>query len=297
MAIMPGAKYRPIPIASTRAMRRKGRGIVLHVAVSEAPSLFGFFSTASVDSHFYVAKDGTIEQYVDTDRVAYANAAGNSTLISVETQGGMTNADGEPWTPQQVASLVRLVRWASETDGFPLQTMPDSRATSKGVGWHKLGVAPWIVSGGEKWSSSYGKICPGAAKIAQVPGIVAAARADSAPAPAGPPPARTASLLPAGATLNPGESLTAAAWRAVMQGDGNFVVYEGGTARWSSQTDGNPGARLVMQADGNAVVYSAANRPLWDSGTDGDHGDRLVIQTDGNLVIYRPDGRAVWSRR
>lgn len=174
MAVMPGAIYRPVP-AKGRGRRIKGRGICLHVAASEGASLFGYFSTASSDSHFYVRRDGTIEQYVDTDFVAYANVAGNATLISVETQGGLTNADGEPWTPAQVAALGRLVRWAAAIDGFPIKPMPDSRPTSRGVGYHRLGVKPWVVAGGELWSSAVGKVCPGAAKIAQVPNVIAAA--------------------------------------------------------------------------------------------------------------------------
>src|SRR5690349_14880709 len=131
MARMPGAVWRPIPVSPTRAKRRKGRGICLHVAVSEASSLFGYFSQATSDSHFYVSKSGVIEQYVDTDLVAYANAAGNASLISVETQGGVNDTEGEKWTPAQVASLTRLVKWASQIDGFPLQVMPNSRPESR----------------------------------------------------------------------------------------------------------------------------------------------------------------------
>lgn len=181
MTVMPGAVWRPIPVSRSRPLRRKGRGVILHVAASEATSLFGFFSTASVDSHFYVAKDGAIEQYVDTDLQAYASMDGNATTISVETQGGVANPDGEPWTPQQVASLARICRWANEDEGVPLQVMPDSRPASRGIGWHRLGVRPWVVPGGEIWSAANGKRCPGDAKIAQVPAVVAAARGNPTP--------------------------------------------------------------------------------------------------------------------
>jgi hypothetical protein len=172
MARMPGAVWRPIPVAASRAKRSKGRGVIFHVAVSESKSLFGYFSTASSDSHFYVAKDGTIEQYVDTDLVAYANGAANATMISVETQGGMANADVEPWTEPQLVSCARVAAWANEIDGCPLQVMPNSLASSKGIGWHKLGVRPYVVAGGEVWSATYGKICPGKGKIAQIQDVV-----------------------------------------------------------------------------------------------------------------------------
>jgi N-acetylmuramoyl-L-alanine amidase len=169
---MPGAVWRPIPVSSSRPRRSKGRGVCLHVAVSEAPSLFDYFSSASADSHFYVAKNGTIEQYVDTDLVAYAQLDGNASLISVETQGGAVNPDGEPWTAAQVESLARIAAWAHGSEGVPLTPMPNSLPASRGIGYHRLGINPWRVAGGELWSSATGKLCPGAAKVAQVPQII-----------------------------------------------------------------------------------------------------------------------------
>lgn len=52
---------------------------------------------------------------------------------------------------------------------------------------------------------------------------------------------------------------------AVMQGDGNFVLYKAstGAAVWETNTDGHAGAFLNAQSDGNLVVYSASNSPLW----------------------------------
>jgi hypothetical protein len=81
----------------------------------------------------------------------------------------------------------------------------------------------------------------------------------------------------------------------VMQGDGNLVLYQDDKPLWSSQTQGNPGARAVMQGDGNLVVYSTTNAPLWNSETFGNPGSELVVQDDGNVVIYDPDGDPLWS--
>jgi cell wall-associated NlpC family hydrolase len=118
-------------------------------------------------------------------------------------------------------------------------------------------------------------------------------------APAAPVPASAVigTTLKAGQTLTAGQSLNSADGRfqAVMQGDGNFVVYAtGGGAIWSTGTQGNPGARLAMQTDGNLVVYSAAGKPLWFTSTQPSSNDTLVMQNDGNLVIYS-GGRALWS--
>jgi hypothetical protein len=59
------------------------------------------------------------------------------------------------------------------------------------------------------------------------------------------------------------------ATQAVLQSDGNLVVYAGGKALWNSQSHGNPGARLWIQDDGNVVIYNKANRPVYVSHTTG----------------------------
>ena len=61
-----------------------------------------------------------------------------------------------------------------------------------------------------------------------------------------------------------------AVYKAIMQDDGNFVVYQGATVIWAS---GLPPAgvsgpyRAVMQADGNFVVSEVTGTVvLWASG-------------------------------
>jgi len=129
-----------------------------------------------------------------------------------------------------------------------------------------------------------------------------------------------------------------AGWLA-MQTDGNLVQYapQGRNpttqvAWWNTRTHGNPGARAVIQNDGNFVVYSASGRGLWSTQTDGilepsrewtlrpnqtispsprvadpftesvgftlrspNHRYVLVLQHDGNLVLYKTPGIAVWQ--
>jgi hypothetical protein len=50
----------------------------------------------------------------------------------------------------------------------------------------------------------------------------------------------------------------------------------------------------IMQLDGNFVVYDAGGTPVWDSGTVGNDGAYLAVQDDGDMVIYRTDGAAAW---
>lgn len=80
---------------------------------------------------------------------------------------------------------------------------------------------------------------------------------------------------------------------ALMQSDGNFVLYQPGyLTYWSSGTAGNSGAYLGVQSDGNIVIY-AGGRARWT--TDTSNAQRLIIQTDGNLVARNSSGSAVWA--
>ena len=97
-------------------------------------------------------------------------------------------------------------------------------------------------------------------------------------------------------TLFPGEALypdqgltsTNSEYRLVYQGDGNLVLYSYGTPLWASNTGGTAAGQAVMQHDGNFVVYDAYWNALRASNTDGYDGARLVFQNDGNVVIYTP---------
>jgi peptidoglycan hydrolase-like protein with peptidoglycan-binding domain len=164
------------------------RGCVGHIAVSEAASLFGYFSGAEVCSTVYIRRGSPdqiadpngmadFEQYVPLDKVAPANFEGNTTMWSFESQGGVTNADGEAWDDAQVRRIVWLLVWLHQNRGMPLDLMADSRGSSRGYGPHRLGISPWRVSGGEKWSTSNGKRCPGNVRVQQGAGIVESARA------------------------------------------------------------------------------------------------------------------------
>ena len=131
---------------------------------------------------------------------------------------------------------------------------------------------------------------------AQPPGQTPAAEPPAPPAPS-PTPLTFGNTLTSGRTLPAGYALTSPSgrFRAAMQGNGNFVVYDGDSAKWSTVTAGTGANRLVMQGDGNLVLY-AGNTPKWTSNTAGTGSTRLVLQDDGNLVLYEND-RATWSWR
>lgn len=80
----------------------------------------------------------------------------------------------------------------------------------------------------------------------------------------------------------------------VLQDDGNLVSYApGGRPLWASRTHGRAVQFAVMQGDGNFVIYNG-NSPVWSSNTYRRGGSRLIMQDDSNVVIYTPDGRPVW---
>lgn len=182
----------------------------LHVAVSESESLYGFFSGAVVVSHFYVRKSGVVEQYVDTKYRAAADLQGNDATISIETQGGLFNPQSEPWTEAQLVSLAAIYKWARETHGIENKIAADSLPgeSSRGLSWHRLGVDPWRKSGGLKYSNARGKICPGDAKIAQIPSIFAASQGEGVT----PPPHPTTPPAPAPARPVPQNPLVDGYW-------------------------------------------------------------------------------------
>jgi hypothetical protein len=76
-------------------------------------------------------------------------------------------------------------------------------------------------------------------------------------------------------------------------------------AVWSTGTSGRSAGAAVMQNDGNFVVYDADNQPVWNSGTSQYAADYLWLraQRDGNVVLYKghADGEgadkwvSVWS--
>ncbi len=119
----------------------------------------------------------------NTDFVAEANLNGNWHLISIETADvGLgfpawnTNSANVPaWTVAQVESIAKLVAWCCLTYDIPCAVIPDSRPGRRGVGWHRQGIDPYRVSGGETWSNARGKVCPGDRRVAQIPQVVARA--------------------------------------------------------------------------------------------------------------------------
>jgi hypothetical protein len=93
---------------------------------------------------------------------------------------------------------------------------------------------------------------------------------------------------------------------AIMQGDGNFVMYDGTKAVWASNTSGNPGDFLEL-TNGGKLIITNGNTPVWARGpstfmlhpgqqvNSANGQNHLVLQGDGNLVEYNASGKALWA--
>jgi hypothetical protein len=132
------------------------RVAILHVDAANASSLHDYFDGPSggIESHFFVKRDGGLEQYRDTDWQADANYLANDFAISIETQG---YGAGE-WTPEQLDMIKRLLTWVSDQHAIPLRKVP--AWDGAGVGYHTQFGAPG------PWTP-VSKSCPGPDRIRQ----------------------------------------------------------------------------------------------------------------------------------
>jgi hypothetical protein len=276
VARCPFALWRPLPENSTEP-RIKPTQFILHSAVDApgATDLRRYFARAdvTVESHFWVRLDGTLEQFLDTERQADANRTANVRAVSVETEDD-GKPDTTPWTPAQVATLVRLGVWLHKTHGIPPRVCPHHDAP--GVGYHTLFGAPG------PWTPSRGKTCPGRVRIGQVPGIVAAiAAACGAPAPAA-----TARPAPAGPRVlgrgDRGDDVRAfqvllnVKGLARLQADGDFGPATEAAVKAAQRAVGVDPDGLVGPATRRAVdAYRKPAEPLLKKGARGAAVSRL----------------------
>lgn len=252
------------------------------------PNVTGTLNGYSVGSGIYEIRTSTFPYFEMEGRVS--NSFGSSTCrLSVATSYCSQSVVGQPSTTSVTTQLtvqgtyddiyiqgVRQINpwWlfptVSFTELFERATVERTRETSGLV----------RSTPGDSWS------CPVSYTV-----------------PAEPPPAPPIrSYLYPGQELYSGDVLTAPGTnicncRAVMQGDGNFVVYRGSTALWSTQTWRYPGSRLAFQTDGNLVVYQNSTA-RWSSNTVRKGGWILAMQADCNLVMYSYGYQApVWSTK
>lgn len=139
MARFACATWRPISVNMGGTLS-PNLGLVLHHQAGNG-SLYNFFSKSSsgVSAHFWVSKKGTIEQYVDTARVAWHGRSLNSRYVGVETEGCPTSPYAEPMTDAMFEALVRLYSEGARVHGW--SNALASKDGERGFGFHRMAVA------------------------------------------------------------------------------------------------------------------------------------------------------------
>ena len=154
-------------------------------------------SGAFLSAHFVVDYDGTAYQILDTDYVAYAQAAGNwapTSYIAIEYAG----VPDTPMTRSQILTGAAITAWAASEHWFPV-----------------VGVVPHGQPGVTSHSNPDGSpdplwgnhSCPGSIRLGQIPQIVYIAYLSNHPTPTPPVPSvpkesnNMAAAVPTGGVL------------------------------------------------------------------------------------------------
>lgn len=226
MARFDCAVWRPIS-CNTSGTLAPNLGLILHHAVADG-SLYNFFNSpsAQVSAHFWVAQDGTVEQYVDTDVVAWHGMQLNGRYVGVETEGCGAPPHAEPMTNEMVAGLAAIYAEGHARHGWPFITIEsDGQA---GFGYHRMAVAT---------------ACPCDARLARRADILELAAGGTLPAPTPPaePPAQGATGVPAW----PGRYLK---YPPVMQGTDvtTWQAQMSNVRGWSLTVDGQYGPQSAQ---------------------------------------------------
>lgn len=194
-----GASWDPLG-AQTEPKMKSHDILCFHTMVGSLAgtrSMFKANGYGGTESHFGVgeSKAQGMLQWQDLMYQADANLYGGHRVTSIETAdyGGVfgkwntNDASKVPaWTADQLDMLVDLAVWYCRKSthrncpstwkchqvGVPCVIIPDTRQGRRGIGYHRQGCRPNVVSGGELWSTAYGKVCPAARREAQLKTII-----------------------------------------------------------------------------------------------------------------------------
>lgn len=169
----PGAVWKPLPENATQPSITP-RAFILHTQAGSKPAtnaqVWSYMANATVTNEptFLLQMDGLLWQSMGLFTRADSNYKANGWTLSVETQDmGAATLDQTPWTEAQLQVLAEICAYLNLHPGIriPLQPVPS---------WDGAGVAPHNAFG--VWSAS-AHSCPGRARTAQVPEVIARAKA------------------------------------------------------------------------------------------------------------------------
>jgi len=189
MARYPGATWKPLAADWAAQPRMRAFDIIcIHTMVGGLEGTDTQFRVTNgpgfvgTESHFGTSWDGRVIQWQDTAYQAEANYNGNGHIISIENADWgapfpqWSGSDVPAFTAQQIEAIAQIVAWACRTHSIPCVLIPDSKPGRRGIAPHRWGVPGYMVAGGEQWSTSQGKACPGDRRIGQLPQIISRAQ-------------------------------------------------------------------------------------------------------------------------
>lgn len=169
MARYEGALWRPVGYKTDLAPAMVATCSITHSDAGFVESLQGWWcnpGSGPLVSHFHVSWDGTVEQYVDTDRQAVANVEANWFAIATEVSNSpayrdrQVSFDADVYSQAQIDALIGLYRWQAATHpGIPKEVCGDGR---HGFGWHDQ-YPQWTTPS---------HVCPGKARVFQLQTII-----------------------------------------------------------------------------------------------------------------------------
>lgn len=176
----PGADFHPLG-PQTESRMSSHDIVCLHSMVGGLAGTEAFFKAegfSGTESHFGIGARGEVIQWQDLEFTADANLDGNHRVVSIETADSGTpfpQWDGTnvpEWTAAQIGAIVQLVSWLCREFDIPAKIVADTLPGRRGVGYHRQGIEgsfkDGLVPGGERWSESTGKVCPGDRRIEQL---------------------------------------------------------------------------------------------------------------------------------
>jgi N-acetylmuramoyl-L-alanine amidase len=264
------ATWRPIS-SNTSGRLGPNLGLILHHAVANG-SLFNLFNSpsAQVSAHFWVAQSGAIEQYVDTDVIAWHARDLNGSYCGVETEGCSSSPYADPMSAAMLAALGRLFAEGMRRHGWPAVLC--QAKGQPGLGYHRL---PGSDNGP---GGSFPTACPCDVRLSRRQDVLNAAQGTA------PPPKPT---TPKGPTMWLLQDPESGGWWQ-LAADGGIFAYDGapflgGSNNAQQNANGWPVAGLANFEDPSGAGYCIT----LDAGTTpgGDRFRRLRYPRDGSARV------------
>lgn len=135
--IFAGARWRgPVPNKTPGAMGDL-LGLVLHVEQGTEAGTDSWFHNPGSEVSAHLGVGSYLEQWVKFDDRAWAEEAGNSRWLSIETAGHNTEA----LDSDQLHLIAQIYAHLHAAAGFPFRT--SELPTEAGFGWHGMGGSAW----------------------------------------------------------------------------------------------------------------------------------------------------------